>query len=68
MIAKILAHFGQVDEAEAIYERITTEVPDNQDLFLDYAYVMASAGRAEKARMVTDRAMALGPESRRFLR
>jgi len=68
MVAKILARTGHVEEAIAIYERLVSQVPDDQNLVLDYAVAMVATRRVEDARRVVDMALALDPESRRVLR
>ncbi|MEN8150696.1 MAG: tetratricopeptide repeat protein, partial [Planctomycetota bacterium] len=68
MVAKILAQTGRLEEAIAIYERLTTQVPDDQSLLLDYAVTMIATERTGDARRVIDRAKAIAPDSRRVLR
>jgi len=68
MVAKILARTGHLEEAIAIYERLVSQVPDDQNLILDYAVAMVATRRIEDARRVVDMARKLDPDSRRALR
>ena len=37
MVAKMLARFGRIEEAQPIFERVLEIHPDHVDLILDYA-------------------------------
>jgi tetratricopeptide (TPR) repeat protein len=59
MVAKMLARFGRIEEAQPIFERVVVLLPDDVDLLLDYADSMLVHRDVPKARELVERAKTL---------
>ncbi|MHC4973894.1 MAG: tetratricopeptide repeat protein [Planctomycetota bacterium] len=59
MVAKMLARFGRIEEAQPIFERVVDALPEDVDLLLDYADSMLAHRDVPKARELVEEAKTL---------